>query len=54
MGHWIVGYLGGSDAFDRAMVKWANSYAKQSNEDFEVFREAIASGRIEATATVNG
>ena len=54
MAHWIVGYLGDSDVFDKAMVKWANAYAKQSNEDFEAFKEAVASGKIEAASTAGG
>ncbi|MCU1479085.1 MAG: hypothetical protein JWQ64_3778 [Subtercola sp.] len=36
----IAGYLGASDAFDRAIVDWSCAYATQSLEDFHAF-EAV-------------
>lgn len=35
--HYVAGYLGKSDVFDKAMVKWGTSYAKQVNQDYELF-----------------
>ena len=36
--HGIAGYLGKSDAFDEAMLRFARAYADQNERDFEVFR----------------
>jgi uncharacterized protein (DUF2252 family) len=44
----IAGYLGNSDAFDKAMVKFAFAYADQTQHDHEVFVKAIRNGRIKA------
>jgi uncharacterized protein (DUF2252 family) len=44
----IAGYLGTSDAFDRAVTDFAFAYAAQNDADYQAFMEAIASGRIEA------
>lgn len=41
----IAGYLGTSDAFDDAMMKFAESYADQTERDYEALLKAI-SGRI--------
>ena len=35
--HGIAGYLGRSDAFDEAMLRFARAYADQNERDFEVF-----------------
>ena len=35
--HAIAGYLGNSDAFEEAMVKYAASYADQNEADYEMF-----------------
>ena len=35
--HEIAGYLGKSDAFDKAMLRFARSYADQNERDFKVF-----------------
>ena len=35
--HAIAGYLGNSDAFEDAMVKYAFSYADQNETDYEMF-----------------
>ena len=45
----ITGYLGKSDAFDRAIISFSGDYAKQNRRDFEMFRTAIKKGRIVAT-----
>jgi len=42
----IAGYLGSSDAFDDAMVKFADSYADQTERDYDALLKAIKSGRV--------
>jgi hypothetical protein len=42
----IAGYLGKSKAFDKAIGEYAIAYADLSEQDFESFRRAAASGRI--------
>ena len=42
----IAGYLGTSDAFDDAIVKFARVYADQTERDYEALLKAIKSGRI--------
>ncbi len=44
----IAGYLGRGDAFDRAIVEFAESYADQTERDHASLVGAIGSGRIEA------
>ena len=44
----IAGYLGASDAFDDAIVKFARAYADQTERDYEALLKAIKSGRIKA------
>jgi hypothetical protein len=44
----IAAYLGASDAFDRAIAAFSESYADQSERDHAALVEAIDSGRIEA------
>ena len=44
----IAGYLGKTDAFDRAVVAFAGAYAEQNNRDYEAFRTAVNNGRIAA------
>jgi uncharacterized protein (DUF2252 family) len=44
----IASYLGKSDAFDRAIVDFAISYADQSQRDHALLREAVESGRLDA------
>lgn len=46
----IAGYLGNSDAFDEAMMKFAFGYAEQTQKDHELFVKAIRSGRIKVSA----
>ncbi|MEE1296133.1 MAG: DUF2252 domain-containing protein [Bifidobacterium sp.] len=42
----IANYLGGSDAFDIAMVSFADSYADQNEEDYAVFMSLIKDGTL--------
>jgi hypothetical protein len=42
----IAGYLGSSDRFDDALVKYAEAYADQVERDYETFRKAVRTGRI--------
>ncbi len=42
----ISAYLGKSDAFDRAMASFAETYADQNERDFAAFQAAVASGRV--------
>jgi hypothetical protein len=44
----LSGYLGANDRWDRAIAKFAVSYADQTTQDFEVFTKAIRSGKIKA------
>ncbi len=44
----ISGYVGKSDVFDRAIGTFARLYADQTESDYTVFTDAIASGEITA------
>ncbi len=44
----IAGYLGKSNAFDKALVEFAFRYADQNDADFAAFKQAVAEGRLEA------
>jgi uncharacterized protein (DUF2252 family) len=44
----ISGYLGKSDAFDKAIAAFAVAYADQSERDHAVLKNAVRSGRVEA------
>ena len=44
----IAGYLGKSDAFDRAVVSFAGAYAEQNRRDHAAFTAAVGNGRIVA------
>jgi uncharacterized protein (DUF2252 family) len=44
----IASYLGGGDAFDRAMASFAEAYADQNERDYAAFQAAIADGRLQA------
>ncbi len=43
----IAGYLGKSDAFDRALMRFGMSYADQAEKDHAAFMKAVRSGRVE-------
>ncbi len=42
----IATYLGSSDAFDRALAAFAETYADQNERDYEALADAADSGRI--------
>jgi uncharacterized protein (DUF2252 family) len=44
----IAAYLGNSDAFDRAITKFASAYADQNERDYRALVDAAKSGRITA------
>ena len=46
----IGSYLGKSDVFDTAMAEFAETYADQSERDYEELKAAVDAGRIEAMA----
>jgi uncharacterized protein (DUF2252 family) len=48
----IAAYLGASDRLDRALAEFAIAYADQNDRDYAAFRDAVASGRLEAAPTV--
>ena len=48
----IAAYLGRGEVFDKAMARFAESYADQNERDFERTTEAAASGEIHAEAEV--
>jgi hypothetical protein len=47
----IAGYLGGSDAFDRAVTAFAESYADQNELDHQQLVDAVRTGRVPASTT---
>jgi len=48
----IAAYLGGSDAFDKAITQFAAAYADQNERDHQSLVDAVASGRIIAERDV--
>ncbi|MFD7838549.1 DUF2252 domain-containing protein [Streptomyces sp. NPDC059761] len=44
----IAAYLGSADVFDRALVRFAESYADRNERDHQALAEAVASGRVVA------
>ena len=44
----IAAYLGGGEAFDRAMASFAETYADQNERDYRALQKAAASGRVAA------
>ena len=42
----IAAYLGGSDAFDRAIADFATAYADQNERDHHEMGRAMAAGRL--------
>ena len=46
----IAAYLGKADTFDRAIVRFADSYSAQNLKDHAALVAAVASGRLEAVA----
>jgi uncharacterized protein (DUF2252 family) len=48
----IAGYLGRSDTFDRALARFAETYADQNEADYRTLREAVAAGSVTAETGV--
>jgi uncharacterized protein (DUF2252 family) len=48
----IASYLGASDALDRALAAFAETYADQNTKDYEALEAAVASGRVKAETGV--
>ncbi len=48
----VAAYLGTSDAFDRAMARFARAYADQNERDHRALTEAIAGGRLDAATGI--
>lgn len=46
----IAGYCGQSKEFNDSMYSFARSYAKQNEQDFELFRKAVKSGKLKAAS----
>ncbi len=46
----LATYLNSDDAFPEAMVEYAEAYADQNERDYQVFLDAIKSGRLEAAS----
>jgi uncharacterized protein (DUF2252 family) len=44
----IAAYLGGGDAFDRAILAFSKDYAEQNQRDYGELKNAVESGRIRA------
>jgi hypothetical protein len=44
----LAAYLGASEAFDRAMVDFAEAYADQNERDHAELQRAVADGRLAA------
>ncbi len=44
----IAAYLGNSDAFDRAIIEFSQSYAEQNERDYRQLVAAVDSGRVTA------
>jgi uncharacterized protein (DUF2252 family) len=44
----ITGYLGADEKVQKSIVRFARSYARQVNEDFAAFQEAVKVGTIKA------
>ena len=44
----IAAYLGGGDAFDRAIADFSEAYADQNERDYTKLKQAVESGTVEA------
>jgi hypothetical protein len=44
----IAGYLGSSEAFDDAILRFAADYADQTEDDYDTLVKAVKAGEIEA------
>jgi hypothetical protein len=48
----IAAYLGGGNAFDRAILAFSKAYAEQNERDYEALVDAAKSGRVTAQTGV--
>ena len=48
----IASYVGGSDAFDRAIASFSEAYADQNDRDYAALKAAVKADRIKATIEV--
>jgi uncharacterized protein DUF2252 len=46
----IAGYLGSNDSFDRAITRFADDYADQTERDHAALQKAVKVGRVKAAA----
>lgn len=46
----LAGYLGDSEAMDRALADFGKTYADRATADWQAFKDAIAAGRLQAAA----
>jgi uncharacterized protein (DUF2252 family) len=44
----IASYLGGGDAFDRAIADYSVAYADQNERDYDALKHAVENGQVEA------
>jgi Uncharacterized protein conserved in bacteria (DUF2252) len=44
----IAAYLGKRDEFDRSITDFSQRYAKRNEMDYQLFADAVRSGRLEA------
>ena len=44
----IASYLGNSNTFEKALVRFAETYADQNERDYDEFVKACKSGRLHA------
>jgi uncharacterized protein (DUF2252 family) len=44
----IASYLGGGDAFDRAIADFSVAYADQNERDYDALKHAVENGQVEA------
>ncbi len=49
----IRAYCGKGDQLDEAVTAFAEAYSAQNQSDYELFQEAIRSGRLEASASID-
>jgi hypothetical protein len=50
----MSGYMGASDAFERALGKFALVYADRNERDYAALKAAVKSGRIRAQEEADG
>jgi Uncharacterized protein conserved in bacteria (DUF2252) len=48
----IAAYLGNSDAFDRAIASFSETYADQNDRDYDALKAAVKADRVKATIEV--